>query len=211
MKNCWEGARPAPHPGSETNSLKWRNGIFPNISLNYLNSKIFLNMPSNSPKAVPLAEKICLVVFDGFSFVSRILKKVKLNTRPPTYLRFHGGLCAYKVNYCKYRELPLSSSNFTLPLPEMQSCHKKQLQQQKLSNKSEFEILWIPHLRETTGCTNWNALEMRWCHSEMWNSWICGDITLKSCVGWGNKTKQIRNEITHILAKSTLLLKSCGR
>ena len=82
-------------------------------------------MPSNSPKAVPLAEKICLVVFDGFSFVSRVLKKVKLNTRPPTYLRFHGGLCAYKVNYCKYRELPLSSTNLTPSLLEMQTCHKR--------------------------------------------------------------------------------------
>ena len=40
---------------------------------------------------------------------------------------------------------------------------------------------------------------MRWCHSEMWNSWIRGDITRKSYYGWGNKTKKFRNEITHII------------
>ena len=44
---------------------------------------------------------------------------------------------------------------------------------------------------------------MRWCHSEMWNSWIRGDITRKSYYGWANKTEKFRNEITHLLAKTT--------
>ena len=65
-------------------------------------------------KGYPLSGKNLLSSFWRVLLRLKGSKKVKLNTRPPTYLRFHRGLCAYKVNYC----------NFTLPLPEMQSCHK---------------------------------------------------------------------------------------